>query len=45
MFIDCEKWRKEFKVDELYETFDYKVRARLCMSFLSSAKAETVLGL
>jgi hypothetical protein len=25
MFIDCEKWRKDFKVDELYETFDYKV--------------------
>ncbi|KAA1075316.1 cytosolic factor, phosphatidylinositol/phosphatidylcholine transfer protein [Puccinia graminis f. sp. tritici] len=23
MFIDCEKWRKEFKVDELYNTFEY----------------------
>lgn len=23
MFTDCEKWRKEFKVDELYETFEY----------------------
>ncbi|KAK4056233.1 cytosolic factor, phosphatidylinositol/phosphatidylcholine transfer protein [Microbotryomycetes sp. JL221] len=23
MWIDTQKWRKEFKVDELYETFDY----------------------
>lgn len=23
MFIESEKWRKEFKVDELYETFEY----------------------
>lgn len=23
MFTDCEKWRKEFKVDELYNTFEY----------------------
>ncbi|MBW0491284.1 hypothetical protein O181_030999 [Austropuccinia psidii MF-1] len=23
MFIESEKWRKEFKVDELYETFQY----------------------
>lgn len=24
MFTDSEKWRKEFNVDELYRTFDYK---------------------
>ncbi|PLW45537.1 hypothetical protein PCANC_10146 [Puccinia coronata f. sp. avenae] len=23
MFTECEKWRKEFKVDELYNTFEY----------------------
>ncbi|CAJ0758184.1 1936_t:CDS:2 [Entrophospora sp. SA101] len=26
MFIDCENWRKEFGVDELVRTFDYKER-------------------
>ncbi|CAB4378977.1 hypothetical protein RhiirA5_346863 [Rhizophagus irregularis] len=26
MFTDCEKWRKEFGVDELVATFDYKER-------------------
>lgn len=24
MIETCEKWRRDFKVDELYETFDYK---------------------
>jgi len=24
MFTDCEKWRREFKVDELYQSFEYK---------------------
>lgn len=24
MWIDSQKWRRDFKVDELYETFDYK---------------------
>src|SRR5947209_205148 len=26
MFIDCENWRKDFGVDELVRTFDYKER-------------------
>nr|CAG8608048.1 6150_t:CDS:1 [Entrophospora candida]CAG8612536.1 8080_t:CDS:1 [Entrophospora candida] len=26
MFIDCENWRKDFGVDELVKTFDYKER-------------------
>jgi hypothetical protein len=26
MFENAEKWRKDFKVDELYESFDYKER-------------------
>ncbi|CAG8772324.1 10061_t:CDS:1 [Racocetra persica] len=26
MFLDCEKWRKEFGVDELVKSFDYKER-------------------
>ncbi|KAG9289869.1 hypothetical protein G9A89_015449 [Geosiphon pyriformis] len=26
MFLDCEKWRKEFGVDELVKTFDYTER-------------------
>lgn len=26
MFATAEQWRKDFKVDELYETFDYKER-------------------
>ena len=24
MFADSEKWRKDFKVDELYNSFEYK---------------------
>lgn len=24
MFTDCEKWRKDFKVDELYQSFEYR---------------------
>ncbi|CAG8789657.1 6386_t:CDS:1, partial [Cetraspora pellucida] len=26
MFLDCEKWRKDFGVDELVKSFDYKER-------------------
>lgn len=26
MFAASEQWRKDFKVDELYETFDYQER-------------------
>ncbi|KAK4046415.1 cytosolic factor, phosphatidylinositol/phosphatidylcholine transfer protein [Microbotryomycetes sp. JL201] len=29
MWIDTQKWRKEFKVDELYETFDYTEKAEV----------------
>ena len=28
-FIDCEKWRKDFGVDELLQTFDYKERSQV----------------
>lgn len=28
-FINCEKWRKDFKVDELVRTFDYKEKPRI----------------
>ena len=28
-FVNCEKWRKEFKVDELVRTFDYKEKPRI----------------
>ncbi|POY76144.1 hypothetical protein BMF94_0867 [Rhodotorula taiwanensis] len=27
MWIDTQKWKQDFKVDELYETFDYKEKA------------------
>jgi hypothetical protein len=27
MWIDTQKWKASFKVDELYETFDYKEKA------------------
>lgn len=29
MWIDTQKWRKSFKVDELYETFDYTEKAQV----------------
>ncbi|KAL8831263.1 MAG: hypothetical protein Q9170_005382 [Blastenia crenularia] len=29
MFIDCEKWRKEFGVDELVRNFDYKEKPKV----------------
>ncbi|KAM0792775.1 hypothetical protein ACM66B_002546 [Microbotryomycetes sp. NB124-2] len=29
MWIDTQKWRKEFKVDELYETFEYTEKAEV----------------
>lgn len=29
MWIDTQKWKKAFKVDELYETFDYKEKAEV----------------
>ncbi|KAI9822118.1 MAG: cytosolic factor, phosphatidylinositol/phosphatidylcholine transfer protein [Thelocarpon impressellum] len=29
MFIECEKWRKDFKVDELVKTFDYKEKPQM----------------
>ena len=28
-FVNCEKWRKDFKVDELVRTFDYKEKPRI----------------
>lgn len=28
-FIDCEKWRKEFGVDELVRSFDYKEKPKV----------------
>lgn len=27
MWIDTQKWKKDFGVDELYETFEYKEKA------------------
>lgn len=29
MWIDTQKWRKEFNVDELYETFDFTEKAEV----------------
>ncbi|KAK2802224.1 cytosolic factor, phosphatidylinositol/phosphatidylcholine transfer protein [Emmonsiellopsis sp. PD_5] len=29
MFVECEKWRKEFKTDELVHTFDYPEKAQV----------------
>lgn len=29
MWIDTQKWRTAFKVDELYETFDYTEKAEV----------------
>lgn len=29
MFSDSEKWRKDFKVDQLYESFDYPEKAKV----------------
>ncbi|KAK4692842.1 hypothetical protein P7C71_g4436, partial [Lecanoromycetidae sp. Uapishka_2] len=29
MFIDCEKWRKEFGVDDLVQNFDYKEKPKV----------------
>ena len=28
-FIDCEKWRKEFGVDDLVRNFDYKEKPQV----------------
>lgn len=28
-FVDCEKWRKDFGVDELVRTFDYKEKPKV----------------
>ena len=28
-FIDCEKWRKEFGVDDLVRNFDYKEKPKV----------------
>ena len=28
-FMDCEKWRKDFKLDELVRTFDYKEKPKV----------------
>ena len=28
-FVNCEKWRKDFKVDELVRTFDYEEKPRI----------------
>lgn len=29
MFVDCEKWRKEFGLDHLVRTFDYHEKAEV----------------
>lgn len=29
MFVEAENWRKEFKVDELYETFEFPEREKV----------------
>lgn len=29
MWIDTQKWRQAYKVDELYETFDYTEKAQV----------------
>jgi hypothetical protein len=28
-FVDCEKWREEFNLDELVRTFDYTEKAEV----------------
>lgn len=29
MFVDCEKWRKDFGLDHLVRTFDYQEKAEV----------------
>lgn len=29
MWIDTQNWRKQYKVDELYDTFEYKEKAEV----------------